>query len=156
MKQRISKLFFGAGILTVLPFVLLTLCAVILLLIGLGGRIRSAGYKTGVTDEGRLRFAYRFVQGERTLCTGYDREILGEEKEYLAGSKEIVEFTPLRAGSTDMAVCGHEGFRDESVYELYHITVDEELKISYTAEELSREEFNRIWDEYENNNIKEQ
>ena len=109
--------------------------------------IKSADYKTGVTEDGKLRLAYKYVQGESAYCDGYDKDILQEEKWYVAGSKEIHEFTPLKAGSTDMAVWGHEGFRDESRYDMYHITVDGGLNISYTTEEISKEEFDKISDE---------
>ena len=144
MKQKAGKLLFGAGMLTALPFVLLTLCAVFLAATGLVGLTRSAGFKTGVTDEGRLRLVYKYVQGERAYCAGYDEDILREEKRYTEGSREILEFTPVIAGSTDMAVWGHEGFWDKFRYDMYHITVDDELNISFTAEEISREEYNRI------------
>ena len=147
MKQKAGRLLFGAGMLTALPFVLLTLCAVCLAATGLVGLTRSAGFKTGVTEDGKLRLAYKYVQGESAYCDGYDKDILQEEKWYVAGSKEIHEFTPLKAGSTDMAVWGHEGFRDESRYDMYHITVDGDLNISYTTEEISKEEFDKISDE---------
>lgn len=108
-------------------------------------------YSTGVTEDGMLRLvyyangsAYDFdcqLSAEGVLTEHSHSSISdGENDCYL-----VYNYEAASAGQADIFTKATNGGNDFT-YQLYHVSVDSDLKISYTVEDISEEQFEELTD----------
>ena len=131
---------------------LICLLIVIIIIVVLA-LIRSWRYEeykeTGITKDGQLRISYSTK--DHMSGGGYSRQFYLSNKKVLKESEDFAYtldetvfgkvYKPINAGSVDIytAYTTHGG--EYLKYEVYHVTVSEELDIRYVTETISEEAF---------------
>ena len=102
--------------------------------------------KTEVMEDGRLRIVYPYSDGGFYFNCGIsDEEVIKKTSATQVGGssgKQGAFFTPLKEGKADIyTVWETDPFEHDYQAELFHVTVDSGLKISYKSESISVREY---------------
>ena len=141
-----KKKLLGTGVKIFIAVMFLPACFILFLALN---EYRINNTKTGVTRNGDLMIVYPYSAGGYYFdCRITDEGVIRMKEETSTGranGNQGAVFTPVSAGKADIYTKWLEnpGTNDYKSA-VYHVTVDSDLKITYTAESISVEQFEAV------------
>ncbi len=151
MKAAIRKIF---RFIIRLAVILVLMLEILFMCITIPCAVKYAKYdETGIMKNGSLCISHmcKGAGGWGETYYNSDNSVLEEVKDF-AVSNGIVSgaagtvfgkvYKPINSGTSDIYV-GYAAYGGESInhFELYHVEVDKDLNITYSVENISKEEF---------------